>query len=163
MTAWTVGPSPVALAQLAALLEVGDWQPGRRGWAHRPARRARAAQDCGDDERRHQRRKGARGVGARRRRQGPRGEPARDSLDVHDCVEEHRSARRRPKVGRAGREQPHQDKAPRGGGGGHPARGARRRELLTQACAQQETAFYDHLMARSALRKAMGESPMEKP
>ena len=34
--------------------------------------------------------------------------------------------------------------------------------LLTQARAQQETTFYDYLIARSALRKAMGESPLEK-
>lgn len=34
--------------------------------------------------------------------------------------------------------------------------------LLTQARAQQETALYDYLIARSALRKAMGESPLEK-
>ena len=34
--------------------------------------------------------------------------------------------------------------------------------LLTQARAQQETTLYDYLIARSALRKAMGESPLEK-
>lgn len=34
--------------------------------------------------------------------------------------------------------------------------------LLTQARAQQETTLYDFLIARSALRKAMGESPLEK-